>query len=441
MDDLIKTMRISGAGMWVQGQRLRVISQNIANVNSLPQDPGDKPYRRQVITFKNELDRSIGLETVRAGKVRPDKSEFGKRYEPSHPAADADGYVLTPNVNTLIVNREDSFGLAQLYQLRGRVGRGAKRAYAYLLIPPARALTETAEKRLKTMLAATELGAGFRIAMADLEIRGAGNILGSQQSGHIHAVGFDLYTRLLSTAVEDLRARAASGGDGAQTDGAGVSTSEHRTAPGHSHPRGGRPAGGTAACSAGVAARALLGGGPPAARGPPGPGAVPSPGGRRADRAYPLPGDRDHDQQHHAGDTGADRRAVETGHGTQRPAQQRQAHADDHPQRHRLDHPGTRGDGDDGEQRGTHPQQRVEVGGPACDPRPGPEHPDAADDGPDLHAHPALPTLRDGPFGPSRRPMTAAPDPARALPHRAPPAIGGPEPSPQTPGADGSMAP
>ena len=102
MDDLIKTMRISGAGMRVQGQRLRVISQNIANVNSLPQDLGDKPYRRQVITFKNELDRSIGLETVRAGKVRPDKSEFGKRYEPSHPAADADGYVLTPNVNTLI---------------------------------------------------------------------------------------------------------------------------------------------------------------------------------------------------------------------------------------------------------------------------------------------------------------------------------------------------
>ncbi|MCH7550881.1 MAG: flagellar basal body rod protein FlgC [Proteobacteria bacterium] len=102
MDDLIKTMRISAAGMRVQGQRLRVISQNIANANSLPQDPGDKPYRRQVITFRNELDRSIGLETVRVGKVQPDRSEFGKRYEPSHPAADADGYVLTPNVNTLI---------------------------------------------------------------------------------------------------------------------------------------------------------------------------------------------------------------------------------------------------------------------------------------------------------------------------------------------------
>ncbi|MGH2543136.1 MAG: TRCF domain-containing protein, partial [Ardenticatenaceae bacterium] len=111
------------------------------------------------------------------------------------------------NVNTLIVNRADTFGLAQLYQLRGRVGRSARRAYAYLLIPRARSLTEPAEKRLKAMLAATELGAGFRIAMKDLEIRGAGNILGAEQSGHIHAVGFDLYTRLLSNAVEELRAR------------------------------------------------------------------------------------------------------------------------------------------------------------------------------------------------------------------------------------------
>ena len=115
-----------------------------------------------------------------------------------------------PNVNTLIVNRADTFGLAQLYQLRGRVGRSARRAYAYLLIPQHRSLTETAEKRLKTMLAATELGAGFQIAMKDLEIRGAGNILGANQSGHIYAVGFDLYTRLLSDAVESLRAQRAS---------------------------------------------------------------------------------------------------------------------------------------------------------------------------------------------------------------------------------------
>ncbi len=118
-----------------------------------------------------------------------------------------------PNANTLIINRADTFGLAQLYQLRGRVGRSSRRAYSYLLIPSARAraLSETAERRLKAMLAATELGAGFRIAMKDLEIRGAGNILGAEQSGHIHAVGFELYTKMLSQAVEDLRARRESG--------------------------------------------------------------------------------------------------------------------------------------------------------------------------------------------------------------------------------------
>jgi len=116
-----------------------------------------------------------------------------------------------PNVNTLIVNRADTFGLAQLYQLRGRVGRSVRRAYSYMLVPKTRSLTETAERRLRAMLAATELGAGFRIAMKDLEIRGAGNILGAEQSGHIHAVGFDLYTKLLSSAVEELRARHETG--------------------------------------------------------------------------------------------------------------------------------------------------------------------------------------------------------------------------------------
>ena len=115
------------------------------------------------------------------------------------------------NANTLIVNRADTFGLAQLYQLRGRVGRGSRRAYSYLLVPPAKSLSEVADKRLKTMIAATELGAGFQIAMKDLEIRGAGNILGAEQSGHIHSVGFDLYTRLLGEAVENLRAQRAAG--------------------------------------------------------------------------------------------------------------------------------------------------------------------------------------------------------------------------------------
>ena len=111
-----------------------------------------------------------------------------------------------PNVNTLIVDHADRFGLAQLYQLRGRIGRRSQRAYAYLLIERGRRLTETARRRLETVLAATELGAGFQIAMKDLEIRGAGNLLGAEQSGHIHAVGFDMYTRLLTEAVAELRA-------------------------------------------------------------------------------------------------------------------------------------------------------------------------------------------------------------------------------------------
>jgi len=102
MEDIIKTMRISAAGMRAQGTRLRVISQNIANAGSVPQSPGELPYRRQVVTFKNTLDRSIGLDTVKVNKVIPDRSEFQKKYDPSHPAAGSDGYIQTPNVNALI---------------------------------------------------------------------------------------------------------------------------------------------------------------------------------------------------------------------------------------------------------------------------------------------------------------------------------------------------
>jgi transcription-repair coupling factor (superfamily II helicase) len=111
-----------------------------------------------------------------------------------------------PNANTLIVNRADCFGLAQLYQLRGRVGRGAARAYAYFLYDKESRLTEDARRRLETIREATELGMGYSIAMRDLEIRGAGELLGHRQSGHIAAVGFDLYTRLLARAVEETRA-------------------------------------------------------------------------------------------------------------------------------------------------------------------------------------------------------------------------------------------
>lgn len=102
MDDLLKTLRISSAAMKAQGTRLRVIAENIANANSLAQTPGGDPYRRKIVTFKNVLDRSIGVRTVVVDKIKTDKSEFEKQYDPNHPAADADGYILKPNVNTLI---------------------------------------------------------------------------------------------------------------------------------------------------------------------------------------------------------------------------------------------------------------------------------------------------------------------------------------------------
>ena len=109
-----------------------------------------------------------------------------------------------PTVNTLVVDRADMLGLAQLYQLRGRVGRRGQRAYAYLLYPQNRVLTEEAYERLKTIGEFTDLGSGFKIAMRDLEIRGAGNLLGGEQSGHIAAVGFDLYVEMVTEAVGEL---------------------------------------------------------------------------------------------------------------------------------------------------------------------------------------------------------------------------------------------
>jgi transcription-repair coupling factor (superfamily II helicase) len=106
-----------------------------------------------------------------------------------------------PQANTLIVERADTFGLAQLYQIRGRVGRSRERAYAYLLYPSAAALTPEAAQRLSALSDYTELGAGFKIAMRDLEIRGAGNLLGDEQSGHVAALGFELYLQMLDEAV------------------------------------------------------------------------------------------------------------------------------------------------------------------------------------------------------------------------------------------------
>ncbi|MCI0543508.1 MAG: DEAD/DEAH box helicase, partial [Actinobacteria bacterium] len=115
-----------------------------------------------------------------------------------------------PSVNTLIVERADLLGLAQLYQLRGRVGRSSQRAYAYLFHPPDQTLTEEAHRRLEAVGEATDLGSGFQLALRDLEIRGAGSILGEVQSGHIAAVGFDLYAELVAEAVAEMEGRPVS---------------------------------------------------------------------------------------------------------------------------------------------------------------------------------------------------------------------------------------
>ncbi|HXP38400.1 MAG TPA: transcription-repair coupling factor, partial [Solirubrobacteraceae bacterium] len=119
-----------------------------------------------------------------------------------------------PDANTLIVEHSDAFGLAQLYQIRGRVGRSRERAYAYLLYDSAQALTEDAAQRLSALSDYTELGAGFKIAMRDLEIRGAGNLLGDEQSGHVAALGFELYMQMLDEAVSAAEAEAGAAGNG-----------------------------------------------------------------------------------------------------------------------------------------------------------------------------------------------------------------------------------
>ena len=110
-----------------------------------------------------------------------------------------------PNANTIIINRADRYGLSQLYQLRGRVGRSDRPAYAYLLIPPEDNLSPVAKKRLAAIKEFSDLGSGFRVAALDLEIRGAGNLLGGEQSGHIEAVGFEMYMKLLEQTVRELK--------------------------------------------------------------------------------------------------------------------------------------------------------------------------------------------------------------------------------------------
>jgi transcription-repair coupling factor (superfamily II helicase) len=170
---------------------------------------------RTIHEWANRIQELVPQAKVAVGHGRMDEDELSGVMN-SFMDGKADVLVSTtiieagldlPNANTIIVHRPELLGLAQMYQLRGRVGRGNRHAYAYFLVPPGTRMTEAAQKRLKAIVAYQELGAGFRIAMKDLEIRGAGNILGPEQSGLVHAVGFDLYTRLLEEAVADLKAQ------------------------------------------------------------------------------------------------------------------------------------------------------------------------------------------------------------------------------------------
>ncbi|MEA2278620.1 MAG: hypothetical protein QOC78_3580 [Solirubrobacteraceae bacterium] len=223
----------------------RTLQMSLAGMRDISVIETPPEGRRPVKTYVGEYDEGLVKQAILREKERGGQAFFvhnrvetidetaerlrglcpGVRFEVAHGQldekdleqrmlsflrGDADVLVATsiiesgidiPQANTLVVERADTFGLAQLYQIRGRVGRSRERAYAYLLYPSAAALTEEATKRLSALSDYTELGAGFKIAMRDLEIRGAGNLLGDEQSGHVAALGFELYMSMLDEAV------------------------------------------------------------------------------------------------------------------------------------------------------------------------------------------------------------------------------------------------
>ncbi|MBN2790342.1 MAG: transcription-repair coupling factor [Candidatus Delongbacteria bacterium] len=211
---------------------------NTPPVNRLPIITEIHPYDEKIIfeAIMKEVDRGgqvffihnrvETIETIRVsinkivpdvsiaiahGQMKPAELEkimydfMYKKYDVLLATTIVENGVDIPNVNTMIVNRADMFGLSQLYQLRGRIGRSSRQAYAYFLAPPSGSISPIARKRLETVSHFTDLGSGFQIAMKDLEIRGAGNLLGGEQSGFIETVGFDLYTRIMEEAVSELK--------------------------------------------------------------------------------------------------------------------------------------------------------------------------------------------------------------------------------------------
>jgi transcription-repair coupling factor (superfamily II helicase) len=153
-------------------------------------------------------EASIGIGHGQMGEEELERAMLGfveRRFDVLLATTIVENGLDIPNANTIIINRADRYGLAQLYQLRGRVGRSDRPAYAYLLTPPEVSLSPVARKRLAAIKEFSDLGSGFRVAALDLEIRGAGNLLGGEQSGHIDTVGFDMYMKLLEESVRELK--------------------------------------------------------------------------------------------------------------------------------------------------------------------------------------------------------------------------------------------
>jgi transcription-repair coupling factor (superfamily II helicase) len=182
-----------------RGGQVYFVNNRIKNLAALQDKIEQLVPRAKTISAHGQMDESE-LETVM-------KEFIAGRYDILLSTVIIENGLDIPNVNTIIVNRADTMGLSQLYQLRGRVGRSSEQAYAFFLTIPFKQISDVSLKRLKAMEQYTDLGSGFQIAMRDLEIRGAGNILGTRQHGFIAAVGFDLYCRLLQEAVEEVRGK------------------------------------------------------------------------------------------------------------------------------------------------------------------------------------------------------------------------------------------
>jgi transcription-repair coupling factor (superfamily II helicase) len=180
-----------------RGGQVYVIHNRVQSIEDMAQTIREIVPRARVVVAHGQMDEHE-LEKVMIDFI-------DGKYDILVSTTIVENGIDIPNVNTMIVNRADAFGLSQLYQLRGRVGRDVRQAYAYLILPPGQAITPAAVKRLEALEEFTDLGVGFSIAMRDLEIRGAGNILGREQHGAINEIGYEMYCRLLEEAVRDLK--------------------------------------------------------------------------------------------------------------------------------------------------------------------------------------------------------------------------------------------